>query len=537
MKKLKCLSVFCICLWAGALFAQDVSNDSLLNAASVADTLKKKRTGFPVYLKEDSLFVVFEALGPYTARERAQRSTNLINELFQGEEVDSTLFYLQENSGLIILKYKDLSLASVTPQDAVFLKDSQENLAQRYLTSIIEVGLSYHKKEVWYKKWIRIGLLVLTLVVFVFLIKFLNRGINFLIHKSLDRESGYLKGIKIKDYEFISVNKERWLIMQALKVLKWIIIIFLFSLALPLLFSIFPATEPLSNTIFSHIVNPLKNFGNAILKYIPNLFTIFIIVLIARFVTKFLYFLSTEVEKEKLKLPGFYSDWARPTFNLLRVIVWAFAFITIFPYLPGSDSAVFQGVSVFLGLLISLGSSTAIGNIIAGLVITYMRAFKIGDRVKIGETVGDVIEKTMLVTKVRTVKNEEVAIPNAAILTGSTINYTANAGKLGLVLHSKVTIGYDVPWRKVHELLIEAASQVESVNKEPRPFVLQTALDDFSVSYEINAYTNNPRKSQQILSNLHENIQDAFNEANIEILSPIYSSIRDGDHPILKRKD
>jgi small-conductance mechanosensitive channel len=257
--------------------------------------------------------------------------------------------------------------------------------------------------------------------------------------------------------------------------------------------------------------------------------TIAVIVLITYYFVRFLRFLAAEIETGKLNLPGFYPDWAQSTFNLVRILIYAFAFIVIFPYLPGSNSPVFQGVSVFLGLLISLGSSSAIGNIIAGLVITYMRAFNIGDRVKIGDTVGDVLEKTMLVTRLRTIKNEEVTIPNSAILNGSTINYSAGAKAAGLILNTTITIGYDVPWRTVHQLLIDAASKTEHIRQDPPPFVLQTSLDDFYVSYQINAFTQAPAGAAKIYSELHSHIQDGFNEAGVEILSPHYRAARDGN--------
>ena len=243
---------------------------------------------------------------------------------------------------------------------------------------------------------------------------------------------------------------------------------------------------------------------------------------------KFLHFLTHEIEIGKLVIPGFYRDWAQPTFNLLRIFIYAFTFIIIFPYLPGSDSPIFRGVSVFLGLLISIGSSSAIGNIVAGLVITYMRAFKVGDRVKIGDATGDVIEKTMLVTRLRTIKNEEVTIPNSAILNGNTINYSTSARELGLILNTEVTIGYDVPWRKVHELLISAAQKTENINESPEPFVLQTNLNDFYVNYQLNAYTDDADKAAKIYSDLHSKIQDEFNEAGVEILSPHFQANRQG---------
>jgi small-conductance mechanosensitive channel len=203
----------------------------------------------------------------------------------------------------------------------------------------------------------------------------------------------------------------------------------------------------------------------------------------------------------------------------------------IFPYLPGSGSPAFQGVSVFVGILFSLGSSNAIANMVAGMVITYMRPFKIGDRVKIGEITGDVVEKTALVTRIRTVKNEDVTVPNSTVLLTSTINYSANtrANSTGLIVHTTITIGYDAPWKDVHNALVAAALRTTLVLHEPMPFVLQTSLNDFYVSYQINCYTKEANRQAMIYSDLHRNIQDCFNEAGIEIMSPHYMHQRKGN--------
>ena len=372
-------------------------------------------------------------------------------------------------------------------------------------------------------------MLLLVLAIFFFGIKYMNKGFTWLNQNLVEKIRPFVRGVNFKNYEFLSVEKEIELVRWTLKAIKWMVIAIAVYLALPAIFSIFPATKGIATTLFGYVTNPVLSFGKALIGYIPELITILVIILLTRYFVRFLKFLSTEVENGNLQLPGFYPDWAAPTFNLLKIIIYAFSFIVIFPYLPGSDSPVFQGVSVFLGLLISLGSSSAIGNIIAGLVITYMRAYKIGDRVKIGDTVGDVVEKTMLVTRVRTIKNEDVTIPNASIMNGSTVNYTSSAQELGLILNSMVTIGYDVPWRKVHELLISAALKTEHIKSEPKPFVFQTSLDDFYVSYQINAYTENAGSAAKIYSQLHSNIQDAFNEGGVEILSPHYRAARDGN--------
>ncbi|MEO1654660.1 MAG: mechanosensitive ion channel family protein, partial [Bacteroidota bacterium] len=272
-------------------------------------------------------------------------------------------------------------------------------------------------------------------------------------------------------------------------------------------------------------LNPLSSIFLDILAYIPNLITIVIIYLCTRYTVRFLKFISHEIEEKKLVVKGFHTDWAQPTYNIIRVLTYAFMFVLIFPYLPYSDNRVFQGVTVFFGLLFSLGSSSAISNMVAGLVITYMRPFKIGDRVKIGDLVGDVTEKNLLVTRIKTVKNEEITIPNSSILSGHTINYSSADH---LVLYTTVTIGYDVPWREVQELLVRAAQLTGGVLEEPAPFVLQTSLDDFYVSYEINAYTRDAKGVARTYSELYQHIQDQFNEAGVEILSPHYRAARDG---------
>jgi len=210
--------------------------------------------------------------------------------------------------------------------------------------------------------------------------------------------------------------------------------------------------------------------------------------------------------------------------------------VAIFPYLPGSDSHIFQGVSVFLGFLFTFGSSGSISNIVAGFVITYMRLFAIGDRVKIGEILGDVIEKSLLVTRIRTIKNEIISIPNSIVMSSHTINYNRDAANNGLIIYTTVTIGYDVPWREMHRALIDASLRTEFVLHNPEPFVLQTSLDDFYVSYEINAYTNEPNKQAVIYSNLRQNIQDVCNERGIEIMSPHYKALRDGNHTSIPKE-
>jgi small-conductance mechanosensitive channel len=293
-------------------------------------------------------------------------------------------------------------------------------------------------------------------------------------------------------------------------------------------FSIFPATRGIATVLFGYILTPFSSILNGIVDFIPNLIKIIVIVLVFRYIIKGIRAIAEEIQKGRLTFKGFYPDWAYPTFNIIRTLLYAFMFIMIWPYLPGSDSSVFQGVTVFIGIIFSLGSSSIINNVISGMVLTYMRPFNMGDRIKIGDIVGNVVEKTPLVIRIKTPKNEEVTLPNSSFMSAQTFNYSFSARKYGLILYSEVTIGYDVQWRKVHELLLEAARRTPDALEDPKPFILQTALNDFYVAYQLNIYIREADKMPRIYSDIYQNVQDVFNEAGIEIMSPHYHAARDG---------
>ncbi|UZD22665.1 mechanosensitive ion channel family protein [Algoriphagus halophytocola] len=500
--------------------AQDTASDSLESVEYEAS---------PVLFYEDTLFFIRTKFGPYSAEERAKNQSERLNLLTEDEAFDTAKINIIEDELSAEILHGDLVLASITTLDAKLLGKDKNELAQEYATAIKDSYVKNHGEKSLIKNLIRTGIILGILIVLLILVKYINKGFNSLINFILRKWRNYFRGIKIKNIEVLSAKKEERLLFVIMRILKVILIFTLIYLSLPIAFSIFPATKGLSSILLNYVISPLKSIGISFFGYIPEMIMILIACSIAYYLVKGINLISAEVANGNLSIPGFYPEWAKPTFNLVKMLVIAFTFIVIFPYLPGSDSPAFQGVSVFLGLLISLGSSSAISNIIAGLVIIYMRAFKLGDRVKIGETTGDVIEKTMLVTRLRTIKNEEVTIPNASILNGRTINYSAEANGPGLILHTTITIGYDVEWRQVHELLIGAALKTDMVLKEPKPFVLQTSLDDFYVSYQINAYTATPEKAAQIYSELHSLIQDAFNEAGVEIMSPHFRAARDGN--------
>ncbi len=354
--------------------------------------------------------------------------------------------------------------------------------------------------------------------------------ISIVINKKFEEWKGtVIQPVKVKNLELLSEDRIIEALTFFIKILKFFLYVIIAYFFFTLIFSFFDFTKNWASTLIGYITIPFFKVFKSFVKFLPNLFYIIVIVFVTRYILKFIQFIFLEIGKGTVALPQFPQEWAEPTYKIVRFLVIAFALVVIFPYLPGSDSEFFKGVSVFLGILFSLGSTSAIANMVGGIVITYMRPFKIGDRVKIADTTGDIIEKTLLVTRIRTVKNVDVTIPNSMVLGSHIINFSSSAGNKGLILHTTVTIGYDAPWRKVHELLKKAAAACENISKTPEPFILQTALNDFYVSYELNAYTNEPGIMAKIYSELHQNIQDKFNEAGIEIMSPHFSGMRDGN--------
>ena len=494
------------------------------------DLLRKQVNGYPVKgFFKDTLFLIYNRLGSLSAADRAEVITKRIKDLksdfsFAGD----SLRVLPGETTLDIIAGERI-LMSISENDAIWNDTTTVALANRYRTVIATAVAQYRDETSWLVLAKEIGLALLALAVLVAVLFYVNKFFRWTAIKVQGEEGDRIKGIQIKDYTLFDASRQVKALLAVNRILKWLVILFCIYIMLPIVFGIFPWTRNFAHTLFGYVVNPVKRIAHSLWAYLPNLFTILVIIFLFRYIQKGLRFLKTEVEAGHLKLAGFYPDWAAPTYQILRVILYAFMFVLIFPYLPGSDSPVFQGVSVFLGFLFTFGSAGSLSNVMAGLVLTYMRLFKIGDRVKVGEVVGDVIEKSLLVTRVRTIKNEIVSIPNSTVMSSHTVNYSSETLEKGLIMHTTVTIGYDVPWQQIEGALKLAADRTLLLLKEPVPFVLQTSLEDFYVAYQINAYTKEANKQAGIYSELHRHIQDCCNEAGIEILSPHYRAPRDGN--------
>ncbi len=501
------------------------------------DSLRKVTPGVPVVVEGDTLFYLYAKRGGHTPQQRAEMDAAAILELGKRFNLRPDSLYMESSDIVTDLMYGNKVIASFIDRDGLWENCTRNQLAA-HNRGIIVGKLKKMKDE--HSLW-RLGKRVLFFVLVLVGQYFLFRLTNWLFKKLKVRiqrlKDTRLKPFSIQDYELLDTQKQVNLLVFLANLLRYVIMFLQLLLTVPLLFSIFPQTKSLAYRLFSYIWIPVKSIFTSVVEYIPNLFTIFVIWYAVKYLVRFVHYLANEVKSERLKISGFYSDWAEPTFHIIRFLLYAFMIAMIYPYLPGSKSGVFQGISVFVGLIVSLGSSTVIGNIIAGLVITYMRPFKLGDRIRLNDTTGNVIEKTPLVTRIRTPKNEVVTIPNSFIMSSHTVNYSASAREYGLIIHSEVTIGYDVPWRQVHRLLVEAALNTPGVVDDPRPFVLETSLSDWYPVYQVNAYIKEADRLAQIYSDLHQNIQDRFNEEGIEIMSPHYMATRDGSECTVPKND
>lgn len=493
------------------------------------DSLRAFTQGIPVIVEEDTLFEFYSNRGGYSPAQRAQMAAAAILNISRKFNLKPDSVYIDNSDNVSDIMYQNEVLTSFTDQDAIWAGMPQDSLAVMNMAKI--VGELY-KLKAEHSLWLTVRRIILLILVIAGqfalyrITKWFFRKLNRRIEGMKDTR---LHPIMIQNYELLDTAKQVKLIEFGALLAFYGVIAIQLVFTVPLIFYIFPPTKALAYRLLGYIWTPVKSILQGIVDYIPDLITIIIICIAIHYLIKLFKYLSNEVATERLKIPGFYPDWALPTYNIIRFLLYAFMIAMIYPYLPGSDKGVFQGISVFVGLIISLGSSTVIGNVIAGWVITYMRPFRKGDRIKLNDTTGDIIEKTPLVTRIRTPKNEIVTVPNSFIMSSQSINYSRSAQDFGLILHAEVTIGYDVPWRLIHRMLIDAALRTKGILHEPYPFVLETGLNDWYPVYQINAYTRDAQRMALIYSELFQNIQDRFNEEGVEIMSPTYIATRDGN--------
>ncbi len=482
-----------------------------------------------VTLGGHTLFSVLTRVGSVSPAERARLISDRLQRLAADPLLRSATARVEDDGTESEVLVGDTLVMVVTAADAAEAGVGRTELAATRAAAITEALQRF--SILGNLKELLLGLLFSLLATVALLVCLRSLARLFpTIYAAMERwQATWIPEVKIQKLVLLSDQRIASLVKALARVVRLLLTLVLLYAYVSLVFSFFPWTRGLASQLLDYVLTPLATLGRGLVAFVPDLFFIVVIVLVTRGVLKLIRLVFDGLESGAITAPGFFPDWAQPTYKIVRFMALVLAAVMIYPYIPGSSTSAFKGISVFLGVLVSLGSTSAVANVVAGLMLTYMRPFQLGDRVRIADTVGDVIEKTLLVTRVRTVKNVDITIPNAMVLASHVVNYSSCARDRGLVLHTAVTIGYDADWRRVHALMVEAARRTDHVMAEPPPFVLQTALGDFTVTYELNAVTTEPQLMAATYSQLHANVQDVFAEAGVEIMSPAFTAVRDGN--------
>ena len=369
-------------------------------------------------------------------------------------------------------------------------------------------------------------------VILLFLLLLISRGFRSAVAR-LDAWKEARTGVKVQGTTLIRPAQVRQFIVLGLKAVRFFLTVALFYVYVPLILSFIPVTRPLAGQVMPVVVGPVRDLGIAVLRYLPRFLSMILILIVVRYFLRLLTFLMEAVGRGAIKIPGFDAEWADQTARLVKIGVILGSLMILYPFLPGAGSEVFKGFSLFVGAMFTFGASSSVSNMISGIILTYTRSFRIGDRIRVGGTTGDVMTRGLFVTRLRTIYNEEVTVPNNVALGGRVVNFSAAVSAGGLALRVVAGIGYDVDWRQVHELMKGAAGATEHIVSDPEPLVLQQSLGDFAVSYELMAWTDEPKLSIRTASALRQNVMDRFNEAGVEIMTPVVNAVRNSVEPAI----
>lgn len=497
-----------------------------------AESPENRIDGYPVLIDGQMILSIRRDIAGFTAQERALTITRRLKRIARNDaiSVDDLTIQRSADDQSVFLSLGHEVLITITEQDAKADRSTPEALANQSLATI-KAAINRYRADREPEKLLANTVLATAAASAFLLISFLVIKVTGRLFPSLARViANRVPGFKLNNVEIISPAAISAFWLQVLRLVRLAALLILLFVCAIFILRLFPWTRALGEMVFGYLISSVELVLGAVANYLPNLFVVAIIISVAYYSLRALKPFFVAVERGNLEIPGFYADWAQPTYNILTVLVIALALVLVFPYLPGFNSPAFQGVSVFLGLLLSLGSTSAITNVIGGVILIYTRAFRIGDHIRVGDVVGDIIEKNFLAVRICTPANQIITIPNATLLSNQVVNYNISSRDLKefLILQTTITLGYEVPWRDVHGTLVRAALDTEHVLRQPAPFVLQTSLDNFYVSYQLNAYTDAPNLMVIIYSNLHQSIQDHCREQGIEILSPGYTALRDG---------
>lgn len=498
-----------------------------LAAQPASSTPSVPPVGYPVTVEGNQIFLIYEGVGSVIPEQRATAVSERLRKLIYTTDDLSQIKGADSPYGTAVM-LGDNVLAVITDDDAKHYHASRLVVAN-YLANRVREALTEARRERTPRYLIQASIKALvTLAIYLVIVWLVVRAARWLLQK-LHSASTRIGGIRIQQSQILPGTRIAALSIATVRLVRMLLLISLTWAFLGAEFNYFPWTREHGQQLLNYVVRPVRFVGLALLNYLPNLFYIAVILAVIYYIMKLVRLLLREVEHGNISISGFYPEWAQPTYKIVRFLLIAFTAVVVFPYLPGENSPAFKGIGIFIGVLFSLGSTSAVANVVAGVILIYTRGFRVGDWVKIGDNMGEVTQQTMLATHLKTIKNEEIILPNSVVLGSYITNYSLLAQRDGLILYTSVTIGYDQPWRRIHELLIEAALKTKNILQTPAPFVLQNALDDSYVQYEINAYTDKPLLMVFTYSDLRANIQDAFFNAGVEIMSPSFHAVRDGN--------
>jgi small-conductance mechanosensitive channel len=475
----------------------------------------------PVVLDGVVLFRV-RGLSSFPAEVRAQGITERLAAVAADPSVSVDVLRVVEADGVRRIVAGDRPVMSVFEADASLDRVTAADLAAAHLNRLRMAVSAY--REARSAPALRRGAVnalgaTLVLALLVLLATWYSRWQDRFVARRLQSR---IQAVGVRSFELVRAERVWQALRGALFAIRTAVFLALGLVYVGFVLGQFPWTRGASRDMTSFVLAPLQVIGQGLVANVPNVVFLVVLYFIVRFVLKLTRLFFDGVEHGRVKLENFEPEWAQPTYKILRVAIVAFGLIVAYPYIPGAESAAFKGVSLFIGIVFSLGSSSAISNIIAGYMMTYRRAFRLGDRVKIGGSVGDVIEMRLQVTHLRSLKNEELIIPNSQILAGEVLNYSSLSRTRGLILHTEVGIGYETPWRQVEAMLLIAAGRTSGLANEPRPFVLIKKLADFAVTYELNAYCSDVSAMMPTYTELHRHVLDVFNEYGVQIMTPAY---------------
>jgi len=469
-------------------------------------------------------FEVFTLRGvqAFPAKERVREVARRIAAAAADPEIRADSITTSETDMGTAILAGDTVLVVVTDLDAQLMGAPREVAAPLYARRIGQ-AIERYRADRDPKQLLRQGLYFLgqttLLLVLLWLLGWLRRRVGGVLER---RYKHRIRDLKIQSVHFVQQERLWSLVNAVLRTITIVLAIVLTYVWASTSLTLLPWTRGIALDLLDLVLDPLRVLVLGMVGFIPNLLFLLVLVFVVRLGLRAMRLVAAGVEHGTVTLSGFDAEWAWPTYRILRLLMVAFAVVVAYPYIPGSSSDAFKGVSLFLGVVVSLGSSSVISNLLAGYSMTYRRAFRMGDRIRIEDVTGDVVETRLLVTHLRTPKNEEVIVPNGLILNGKVTNYSSIARKQGLILHTTVGIGYETPWRQVEAMLLLAASRTPGLRQEPRPFVFLLALGDFAVTYELNVHTDDPHTILATYAALHRSILDVFNEYGVQIMTPAY---------------